>query len=472
MMRKSVAKKSTKKSSSSKLWGSRFREETEKKVEAFTSSLSCDIRLARYDIQGSYAHCRALAKVGVLSREEEAAILKALNEIAIEIETRKVSPQPGDEDIHTFVERRLIEKTGEAGRKLRTARSRNDQIATDIRLYLKEEIMAVISSIEDLQKALVKKAKEHIEVIMPGYTHLQRAQPLLFSHHLLAYYEMLERDQARLHDTLTRVNVLPLGSGPLAGTNYPVDRYNLAGLLGFHAVSFNSVDAVSDRDFVIEFLGAASILMMHLSRLCEELVVWSSREFHFIELPDAYCTGSSAMPQKKNPDVPELIRGKTGRVYGNLMAVLTVMKSLPLSYNRDMQEDKEPLFDSVTTALMSVEMLTGLIRRMTVKGDTMKKAATEGYLVALDIADYLVEKGIPFAQAHHVVGKMVTHCLDRNKEFSMLTLQEFRKFSPAFDKDVFSHITLEKVIERKNQVGGTARARVLQRIKEIEKTWE
>lgn len=452
-----------------KLWAGRFRERTDRRVETFTSSVSYDRRLYAYDIRGSIAHCQTLERAGVLSEREAAAIIRGLEAVRAELDHGRFPFAPQDEDIHMAVERRLTELIGPLGGKLHTGRSRNDQVALDLRLYLKEAVGALTEGLRRLQRTLLDQARTHLNVVMPGYTHLQRAQPVLFAHHLLAYVEMFERDAGRLRDALARIDVMPLGSGALAGTNYPVDRSYTAKLLGFSAVTENSLDAVSDRDFAIEVLAALSIVMMHLSRLSEELILWSSQEFQFVELPDAVCTGSSMMPQKKNPDVPELVRGKTGRVYGHLLAVLTTMKGLPLSYNRDLQEDKEALFDALDTTAASLDVTTDVITGLTVHRGTMAKAAGSGFLLATELADYLVTKGLPFRDAHATVGRIVRSCLDRKRELRELTLADLRAFSDRFEKDALDVLTVEEAIERKAQIGGTARKRVEARIKALEK---
>ena len=464
-----MAPKHSIRSAGGKAWAGRFRERTHHLVEAFTASVAFDQRLYAFDIQGSMAHCRTLERAGVLSRRETAAILKGLNRVKNELDAGRFPFIPEDEDIHMAIERRLTELIGPVGGKLHTGRSRNDQVAVDLRLYLRNAIIGLLEDLRQFQRVLVEQAREHLDATMPGYTHLQRAQPVLFAHHLLAYVEMLERDRGRLTDAMARVNVMPLGSGALAGTNYPLDRAYTAKLLGFPAVSENSLDAVSDRDFVAETLAGLAILIMHLSRLSEELVLWSSQEFQFVELPDAFCTGSSMMPQKKNPDVPELVRGKTGRVYGHLLSLLTTLKGLPLSYNRDLQEDKEPLFDALDQVGASVKVLTELMKGLTVRRDRMAMALVGGYLLATELADYLVMKGVPFRQAHAVVGRLVRFCTDRKKELQALTLTELRTFSDRFDKDAMEIISVEGAIERKGQIGGTARKRVEARIKSLEK---
>ncbi|TAJ29443.1 MAG: argininosuccinate lyase [Nitrospirae bacterium] len=451
-----------------KLWSGRFRERTHRLVEAFTSSLAFDRRLYAYDIAGSIAHCKTLEKAGVLTRKETAAILRGLESVRGELDAGRFHFVPQDEDIHMAIERRLTQLIGPMGGKLHTGRSRNDQVALDLRLYLRDVLGLLSGRLATLQRAFVQQARTHLDVVMPGYTHLQRAQPVLLAHHLLAYVEMLERDKGRVRDALARLNVLPLGSGALAGTNYPVDRRYTAKLLGFPSVTENSLDAVADRDFVVEVLAALALVMMHLSRLSEELILWSSQEFQFVDLPDAFCTGSSMMPQKKNPDVPELLRGKTGRVYGHLLALLTTLKGLPLSYNRDLQEDKEALFDALDTVLASVEVAAELIAGLTFNRAVLAKASGSGYLLATELADYLATKGVPFREAHETTGRIVRACLDRNRDLRDLTLADLRTFSPQFEKDVLDVVTVEGAIERKAQIGGTARKRVTARIKALE----
>lgn len=455
---------------SGKLWAGRFRGRTHELVERFTSSLSFDRRLYAHDIRGSIAHCRTLERAGVLSRREATTLISGLERVRAEFAEDRFTFRPEDEDIHMAVERRLTEMIGPLGGKLHTGRSRNDQVALDMRLYLRDALASLLDNILRVEQALVFQARHHLDVIMPGYTHLQRAQPILLAHHFLAYVEMLERDKGRVRDALKRLDIMPLGSGALAGTNYPIDRAYTARLLGFPRVTDNSLDAVSDRDFVVEALSALSLIMMHLSRLSEELVLWSSQEFQFVELPDAFCTGSSMMPQKKNPDVPELVRGKTGRVYGHLVGLLTMMKGLPLSYNRDLQEDKESLFDALDTVMASLSLYMELIRGLTIHRAAMARAADSGFLLATELADYLVTKGVPFREAHAISGRIVRHCLDRHRDFRTLTLIDLRSFSDRFEKDALDVITLEGAVERKGQIGGTARKRVEARIKALEKT--
>ncbi len=437
----------------------RFRKEVEKSVRDYTASIAFDRRLYKHDIAGSIAHARMLARQGIISEKEAELIAMGLVSIRDEIEQGSFALNADLEDIHMNIEARLIEKIGEAGRKLHTARSRNDQIALDMRLFAKEAISDTIERLKEFQRALLDLAEANKDEIMPGYTHLQRAQPILFAHHLLAYFEMLERDVGRFRDCFKRADVLPLGSGALAGVAYAIDRHFLAQELGFAAVSENSMDAVSDRDFIIEYQAAASLAMMHISRLAEEVVLWSSAEFSFVKLDDAYATGSSIMPQKKNPDVAELARGKTGRVYGNLFAILTTMKALPLAYNRDMQEDKEGFFDTVDTLISTLEVFTGMIATLKVQGEVSRRAAEEGYSLATDLADYLVRKGVPFREAHGIVGRLVQYATEMGKSFAELGLSEYQTFSPLFAEDVCS-ISVESSIKARNVAGGTAPQRV------------
>ena len=450
-----------------KLWSGRFREQTEKTVEKFTSSLSFDVRLWRYDIEGSIAHVKMLGKQKIIPQKDVKLILKGLEEIMMEIENDQFDFQEGLEDVHMNIEHALIEKIGPVGGKLHTARSRNDQVALDSRLFLRFEIKEILDLIRGFQDVIVSAAEKNIDVIMPGYTHLQRAQPVLLSHYLLAYFEMLERDRGRFEDCLKRVNVLPLGSAALAGTTLPVDREYVARILKFPAISDNSMDTVSDRDFIIEFISASSLLMVHLSRLSEEIIIWNSEEFGFVGLPDAFTTGSSIMPQKKNPDVPELTRGKTGRVFGNLISILTVMKGLPLSYNRDMQEDKEPLFDTVDTVKSCLEVLIRMVPEILFKGKAMENATEAGFLTATDIAEYLVKKGMPFRDAHSVTGGLVKYCIDNKKTLTELSIKEFKKFSKLIADDIYKYISVKASIEGKKSPGGTSRKMVRARIRKL-----
>jgi argininosuccinate lyase len=450
-----------------KAWGGRFSQPTHEAVEHFTASIAFDRRLYAYDIQGSIAHSRMLAKCGIITAAEANAITQGLQEIATEIERDAFAFDVRWEDIHMHIERRLIEKIGPVGGKLHTARSRNDQVALDVRLYLRDEIRTILHDLRQLQRALIDLAERHLDVIMPGYTHLQRAQPIRFSHHLLAYDEMLERDHQRFGECLTRVNVLPLGAGALATTTYPIDRTYVAHLLDFPAIAENSLDAVSDRDFVIECCADAALLMMHLSRLSQELTLWCSAEFGFIELSDAFSTGSSIMPQKKNPDVAELVRGKTGRVYGHLQGTLTVMKGLPLAYNSDMQEDKEALFDVIDTVMACLRVFAPMLATLTVRPERMRTAAAEGFGTATDMADYLATKGVPFRQAHEVVGRIVRYCLEQQRALEELSLDELHTFSALFDSDVYQAIALDAAVDRRQVRGGPARALVFERLQAI-----
>ena len=449
---------------SDKLWAGRFTQPTDAFVEEFTASISFDQRMYHYDILGSITHARMLARQGIIPAAEADTIVQGLEEIRTEIEAGEFEFSVAREDIHMNIEARLIERIGAVGGKLHTARSRNDQVALDVRLYLRDEIDAIAGALIALQSALLDQAENNLDVIMPGYTHLQTAQPVLFAHHMLAYGEMLARDAGRLHDLRSRLNLLPLGAGALAGTTFAIDREWVAEQLGFAGVTRNSLDTVSDRDFALEFCSFASILMMHLSRLSEELILWSSADFAFVELSDSFCTGSSIMPQKKNPDVPELVRGKTGRTYGNLVSLLTLMKALPLAYNKDMQEDKEPLFDTIDTVRGSLKAFAGMIAEMKVNPVQMRIAAGRGFSTATDIADYLVRKGIPFRNAHEVVGKTVRFCVENGKDIPDLTLEEFRQFSTAIDQDIFDYVTLEASVNARKATGGTAREAVAREI--------
>ena len=434
---------------------SRFQKDSDKLVQEYVASIPFDRRLYRQDIEGSIAHARMLAKQEIIAESEAEAIIKGLNSIRKEIERGKFQFKTELEDIHMNIEAGLFAKIGDVAGKLHTARSRNDQIALDLRLFVKEEILETIDKIKALQTALVELAEANKAVIMPGYTHLQQAQPILLAHHLLAYFEMFQRDKERFHDCLGRTDVLPLGSGALAGVPYPLDREFVARQLGFSKVSTNSLDAVSDRDFVIEYEAAAAITMMHLSRLAEELILWSSSEFGFIEIGEAFTTGSSIMPQKKNPDVAELARGKTGRVYGNLMGILTTMKSLPLAYNRDMQEDKEGLFDTVDTLHTSLEVFAGMIKTLKINTERISQAMKTDYILATDLADYLVRKGLPFREAHGVVAKLSKYAMSKGKNFRELGRKEYRKFSALFGGDVYK-LTLESSVAARNIPGGTS----------------
>ena len=453
---------------SEKLWTGRFTEKTDRLVEDFTSSIDIDKRLYSYDIEGSIAHCRMLAKVSIISEEDATTLIEGLGLIKREIDRGEFQFDNSLEDIHMHIETRLMEKVGKTAQKLHTARSRNDQVALDVRMYLRDETSNTVKRLVMLKKVLVDLAKINIDVVMPGYTHLQRAQPVLLSHYFMAYYEMFSRDVERFDDCLKRINVMPLGSAALAGTTYPIDRAYTANLLDFPKISANSMDAVSDRDFIIEFISAASICMVHLSRMSEELILWSSSEFGFIELPDSFATGSSIMPQKKNPDVPELVRGKTGRVFGDLVSILTMMKSLPLSYNRDMQEDKAILFGTVDILKQCIEVYIKMLPKLKINMEAMNTAATRGFLNATDMADYLVSTGIPFRQAHGCVGEAVAYASNKKKELHELTLEELQSFSSHIKRDVFKILTLDQMINRRKSLGGTALENVRAAIKAAE----
>ena len=433
----------------------RFHKAADKLAAEYTASIPFDWRLYPYDIAGSIAHAKMLAKQGIISTKEAEIITEGLASIREEIEQGKFQFKPELEDIHMNIEARLIEKVGEVGGKLHTARSRNDQVALDLRLLAKEAISKTQIKLREFQQALISLAEANKGVVIPGYTHLQPAQPVLLAHHLLAYFEMLQRDSDRFSNCLKCTDVMPLGSGALAGVTYNVDREFLARELGFSQISQNSIDAVSDRDFVIEYEASASLCMMHLSRLAEEIILWSSAEFNFIELDEAYATGSSIMPQKKNPDVAELVRGKTGRVYGKLMALLTTMKALPLSYNRDMQEDKEGFFDTIDTLLSTLEVFAGLVKTLRVKAENAGQAVRRGYILATDLADYLVKKGEPFRTTHNIVGGLVSYAMEKGKSLSELSLTEYKEFSPLFGEEVYS-ITIESSIAARDNTGGTA----------------
>ncbi|MGE6259168.1 argininosuccinate lyase [Heyndrickxia sporothermodurans] len=448
----------------SKLWGGRFTKETNELVESFTASISFDQKLALEDIEGSLAHVQMLGECEIIPMDDVEVIKQGLKKIEKQILNNEVQFSVEDEDIHMNIEKLLLEEVGPVGGKLHTGRSRNDQVATDMHLYLRKQTLELIELVKSVQNALLIQAKEHTETIMPGYTHLQRAQPILFAHHLLAYFWMFERDKERLVDSIKRINWLPLGAGALAGTTFPIDRNRTAELLGFETVYPNSLDAVSDRDFIVEFLSISSIIMTHISRISEELVIWSSQEYQFIELDDSFCTGSSIMPQKKNPDVPELLRGKTGRVYGNLIGLLTVLKGLPLAYNKDMQEDKEGMLDTVETLNGSLRLLAPMIETMVVNKEKMYSAVSQDYSNATDIADYLVTKGLPFRQAHEIIGKTVLYAIQHNKYLLELTLEEYQQFSSLFAEDIFKVLQPKHVVEARNSFGGTSISQVLQQI--------
>jgi len=454
-----------------KPWSGRFQKPTAGSVEKFSSSIHYDRRLYPYDIEGSIAHATMLARQKIISGSESVKIVSALKNILKDIEKGKFKFSPADEDIHMAIERELISRIGEAGGKLHSARSRNDQIVLDVRLFLRAEIKMIIALMNALQMQLIKLAKREIKTIMPGYTHMQKAQPVLLSHYFLAFGEMFARDIRRLNECVVRINVLPLGAAALAGTSLPIDRNVTAKILNFPAVSNNSMDTVADRDFVAEFIFAASLVMMHLSRFCEDMILWSSDEFGFVEISDAYTTGSSIMPQKKNPDVAELIRGKTARVYGDLFTIMTLLKGLPMAYNRDLQEDKEPLFDAVDTVKDCLAIFTEMINHTKFNAWNMYEAAQGGFSTATDIAEHLVGKGIPFRRAHKIVGKIVAYCLKNKKGLEELTLNEYREFYKGFTDDIQKIIKLENAVNSRKHTGGTATAAVLKRIGDLEKSF-
>ncbi|GGH85522.1 argininosuccinate lyase [Pullulanibacillus pueri] len=448
----------------SKLWGGRFTKETNKLVELYTASIEFDQLLAKEDIEGSRAHVQMLGECGIITTAEADQIQAGLKTILQKIENGKVKFLVEHEDIHMNIEKLLTDEIGPVAGKLHTGRSRNDQVATDMHLYLRAQTKKLIQLVDHVQAALVTQAKTNVDTILPGYTHLQRAQPVSFAHHLLAYFWMFERDKERLQDSVKRVNWLPLGAGALAGTTFPINRERVAELLDFEMIYPNSMDAVSDRDFILEFLSIASILMTHISRLSEELVIWSSQEFQFIELDDSFCTGSSIMPQKKNPDVPELLRGKTGRVYGDLIGLLTVLKGLPLAYNKDMQEDKEGMFDTVATLDGALNLLAPMLETMTVRTNNMRQAVTQDYSNATDIADYLANKGLPFRQAHEIIGKIVYYAIQKGQYLLDLSLEEFKQFNALFEDDVFEVLKPENVMGARKSYGGTSPEQIKQQL--------
>ena len=457
-------------SNETKMWGGRFAEKTAASVEAFSASIYYDSRLYRQDIAGSMAHAKMLAHQGLITKEELGQILKGLGEIREEIAAGTFVFHQELEDIHMNIEKALAEKIGDAGARLHTARSRNDQVNLDTRLYMREVTALMIELIIAVQKSFVGLARTYIGAVMPGYTHLQRAQPVLISHHMLAYYEMFDRDRERLEDGLKRINVLPLGAAALAGTGLPIDREFVARELDFPKVSANSMDTVADRDFIIEFCSTCAMIQIHLSRLSEELVLWSSEEFKFVELADSFCTGSSIMPQKKNPDIPELIRGKSGRVVGNLMALFTLMKGLPMTYNRDLQEDKEPLFDTIDTVGQSLAIMAELLANMTFYTDRLEElTGGGGYMTATDLADYLVRKNVPFRQAHSIVGQTVAYCIKEKKELTDLSLAELKNFSETIDEDVFVVLSVRGSVNSRLSMGGTGLKRVEEALAAAEK---
>lgn len=451
-----------------KLWGGRFSKETSKLLEQFNASITFDIRMYEEDITGSIAHSRMLAKQGIIAEDEQQKIEAGLLQIKEEIKNDEIEFTISDEDIHMAIERRLIQIVGEVGGKLHTARSRNDQVAVDTRMYLKKECKTIEILLVDLLEVLKETAKKNKEAIMPGYTHLQRAQPILYAHHIMAYFEMFKRDLDRLMDCYKRLDVLPLGAGALAGTTYPIDRHFVAEQLGFSAVTENSLDTVSDRDFIIELGFVISMIAMHMSRLSEEVIIWSTSEFSFVNLDDAYSTGSSIMPQKKNPDIAELIRGKTGRVYGNLVGILTVMKGLPLAYNKDTQEDKEGVFDSIDTIKISLEIFAAMIETMTINEENMKNSIYDGFTNATDVADYLAKKGLPFRDAHRVVGELVAYCEENNQLLDKMSLEEYKKFHNLFEADIVEKAQIETCVRERKSYGGTGHSEVERQINNAE----
>jgi len=453
-----------------KPWGGRFKDKTAKILEEFSESVSFDRRLWKEDIEGSIAHAKMLHKQGIIDDKELNQLIEGLLEISKEIEEGRFVFRTELEDVHMNIERALIEKIGNTGAKLHTARSRNDQVATDLRLYLRKEVSEIVELIHALQKTLISLAEKNIDTLMPGYTHMQKAQPVLLGHHLLAYAWMLKRDLERFKESLKRINQCPLGACAIAGSSLPIDREFTARELGFEGVIPNSMDAVSDRDFVLDVLYAGSVVMMHLSRLCEELIIWSTDEFKFIELPDRFTTGSSMMPQKKNPDPAELIRGKTGRVYGNLISLLTTMKALPLAYNRDMQEDKEPVFDTIDTVNLSLRIINEMLPEIKFHREKLESSAEDGFTTATDLAEYLVRKGIPFRLAHEITGKIVLHCIEHGKKLSEMKIKEFKEFSDKIEEDVYNILTASGSIEAKKSYGSTSKQMLIQQIKLLKKT--
>ena len=451
-----------------KLWGGRFKSGVNELVNTFNASISIDSRMYKEDILGSLAHVKMLGKQGIIPAKDSEKIVNGLNEILKRIENGVINIDNSSEDIHSFIESTLTYYIGDEGKKLHTGRSRNDQVALDTKLYVKKYLIVLANELLNLQTVILNKAKENINTIMPGYTHMQKAQPITFAHHIMAYAEMLKRDYGRLLDCYERMNEMPLGSGALATSTYPIDRNFVSNELGFNKPTVNSIDSVSDRDYAIEALSALSLIMMHLSRFSEEIILWCTGEFNFVELDDSYSTGSSIMPQKKNPDVAELVRGKTGRVYGDLMTLLTVMKGIPLAYNKDMQEDKEALFDGLDTVLISIQTFTGMLDTMKIKKDVMKKAASGGFTNATDVADYLVKKGEAFRNAHEIVGKIVLYCIDENKAIDDLSLDEFKSFSPFFEEDVYKAIDLITCVEERSVIGGPSSSSVQSQISLLE----
>ena len=446
------------------LWGGRFTKETDKLVYNFNASISFDQKFYAQDIRGSMAHVKMLAKQGILTKEEKESIIEGLKGIQADVENGTLEITDEYEDIHSFVEANLIDRIGDAGKKLHTGRSRNDQVALDMRLYTRDEIEALDTLLKELLEVLLKLMKEHIETYMPGFTHLQKAQPVTLAHHLGAYFEMFKRDRLRMKDIRKRMNYCPLGAGALAGTTYPLDREYTAELLGFDGPTLNSMDSVSDRDYLIEMLSAMSTVMMHLSRFCEEVIIWNSNEYQFVEIDDAYSTGSSIMPQKKNPDIAELVRGKTGRVYGALMSLLTTMKGIPLAYNKDMQEDKELVFDAIDTTKGCLALFTGMLRTMRFRKQRMEDSAKNGFTNATDAADYLVNHGVPFRDAHGIVGQLVLYCIDKNIALDDMSLEEYKAISPVFEEDIYEAISMKTCVEMRNTIGAPGKSAMEQAI--------
>ena len=446
------------------LWGGRFTKETDKLVYNFNASISFDQKFYAQDIRGSIAHVTMLQKQGILTKEEKESIIEGLKGIQADVENGTLEITDEYEDIHSFVETNLIDRIGDAGKKLHTGRSRNDQVALDMRLYTRDEIEAVDTLLKELLEVLLKLMKEHIETYMPGFTHLQKAQPVTLAHHLGAYFEMFKRDRLRMKDIRKRMNYCPLGAGALAGTTYPLDREYTAELLGFDGPTLNSMDSVSDRDYLIEMLSAMSTVMMHLSRFCEEVIIWNSNEYQFVEIDDAYSTGSSIMPQKKNPDIAELVRGKTGRVYGALMSLLTTMKGIPLAYNKDMQEDKELVFDAIDTTKGCLALFTGMLRTMRFRKQRMEDSAKNGFTNATDAADYLVNHGVPFRDAHGIVGQLVLYCIDKNIALDDMSLEEYKAISPVFEEDIYEAISMKTCVEMRNTIGAPGKSAMEQAI--------
>ena len=452
------------------LWGGRFTKETDKLVYNFNASISFDKKFYKQDIQGSMAHTTMLEKQGILTKEDAEAIRKGLTSILEDVESGKLEISDAYEDIHSFVEANLIDRIGDAGKRLHTGRSRNDQVALDMRLYVREEILEIDVLVKELLQVLLNIMEENLETYMPGFTHLQKAQPVTLAHHFGAYFEMFKRDRSRLKDIYVRMNYCPLGAGALAGTTYPLDREFSAELMGFAGPTLNSMDSVSDRDYVIELLSALSTIMMHLSRFCEEIIIWNTNEYRFVEIDDAYSTGSSIMPQKKNPDIAELVRGKTGRVYGALTSILTTMKGIPLAYNKDMQEDKELTFDAIDTVKGCVALFTGMVKTMKFNKPVMEKSAINGFTNATDAADYLVGKGVPFRDAHGIIGRMVLYCIDKNCGIEDLSMEEFKELSPVFDTDIYDAVSLKTCVEKRLTIGAPGKD-AMQKVIAIEKEY-